>query len=164
MNWGALADNLLFVLLLLGVGFLIFFFRLGRHPERTRAEIARNLRTEVILNQAMAEFFKRVRKPRMFEVACWQMNKTRLGFLPKSLQGSLSETFTLAEEYNRQIRAARKQKSAGPLAKVDTDKLKEPLEKARKGLEEWLQINVGTIEQPLKYPSFFDSLFGGRGD
>lgn len=164
MNLGGVGGNIVIVLLAVAAGIVIFFFRWGRRPERTRVEIARNLVMEVRLNLAMATVFHQLAKPRQFEMACWQVNKTRLGFLNKSVQTALSEAFIMAEDYNRRIKLARKQKNKDLLAGIDSDKLKELLAKSRQGLEQWLVLNTGSKEPPPKYPGITDMLFGSRDE
>jgi len=143
----------------LGLVLLQFFLR-RRKPETLHGEIAQNLLMEVKLNQALAETYNLRQKPRRFEVTNWRRYKTKLDFFTQTLQGALSETFTMIEDFNQQIETAKKYKSATYTASVDVGKLTEPLAKSKEGLEEWLVANVGQKEPPTKYPGIFDSLFG----
>ena len=45
---------------------------------------------------------------RRFENVNWLMNKDKIGFLGESLKDMLRETFKLVEEFNQQIKAAKK--------------------------------------------------------
>jgi len=63
-------------------------------------------------------------------------------FLPRTLQDALSTAFTLAEDSNQQIDAAKKYKSTIYLSGVDVHKLEGPLTKSKEGLEEWLKANI----------------------
>jgi len=47
----------------------------------------------------------------------------------------------MAEDFNRQIDAAKKHKSASYLANINVDNLRKPLVRGKQGLEEWLQLN-----------------------
>ncbi|MBI2852011.1 MAG: hypothetical protein HYX84_02745 [Chloroflexi bacterium] len=165
MDWGNIAGNVLFILLVIGLGILVFLMRAKRYPERTRLDLMRNLYFAVRLNLTLTQYLDRTRKPKMFEIASWQANKDRLGFLSKPTQNSMLEAFTLAEDYNRRMKNARRQKAEDPLAGIDTDKLKEPLTVARQGLEDWFQVQYGTREPPPpRHPGVTDMLFGSRGD
>ena len=153
--------NVIIIVAILAIVLLQFVLR-RRKPETMHGQIAQNLLMEVRLNQALAGSFHLRQKPKKFEVTIWQRNKTKLDFLSQSLQVVLSDTFMMAEDFNRQIEAARKYKSNSYIVNISIDKLKEPLDKSKEGLEEWLLANVGRKEPPPKYPSLFDSLFGGR--
>lgn len=164
MNWGNLGGNALFALAIVVLVYLVFFFRVQRRPERTRTDIVRDLLSEVRLNQAMAEYFRRQPEMKMFEASCWEVNKARLSFLDQSVRDNLSEAFAAVEDYNLEIKAARKQKSNSLPAKIKVDKVAESLDKARQGLEDWLQFNFGAQGPPPKLPSVTDGLFGGKND
>ena len=153
--------NVIIIVAILAIVLLQFVLR-RRKPETMHGQIAQNRLMEVRLNQALAGSFHLRQKPKKFEVTIWQRNKTKLDFLSQSLQVVLSDTFMMAEDFNRQIEAARKYKSNSYIVNISIDKLKEPLDKSKEGLEEWLLANVGRKEPPPKYPSLFDSLFGGR--
>ncbi len=156
----SIGENAPLVLIVLGLIFLIFFLRRGQSIERARPEVIHGLLSEVRLNQALVETFGRRQKPKKLEVVNWKMNNTRLGFLSQSLRGTLSEAFSMVEDVNRQIDASKKHKSDGYISSINIDKLREPLAKSREGLEEWLLAHTGRKDLPLKYPNFFDSLFG----
>ena len=153
--------NVIIIVAILALVLLQFFLR-RRKPETLHGEIAQSLLMEVRLNQALAETFHLRQKPKKFEVTIWQRNKTKLDFLSQSLQVVLSDAFMMADDFNRQIEAARKYRSTSYIVNVNIDKLKEPLAKSKEGLEEWLVANVGRKEPPPKYPGLFDSLFGRR--
>ena len=160
MDFGAILDNLPIILAVLVLLLLQFFFWRPK-PERTHQEIAHSLLSEVKLNQALAEIFGLREKPKKFEMTSWQRNKTRLDFLDESLQASLSDSFGMVEDFNRQIESAKKHKSLGYMAGLNVDKLKQPLAKSKQGLEDWFLASTGRKEPPLKYPGIFDTLFGG---
>ena len=162
MDFGALQDNLPFIIAIAVLVVIQFFFRRKRKPEGTQTEIIRNLLTEIRLNHAMAETFSQRQKPHKFEVVSWQRNKNKLDFLPQPVQTSLSNAFSIAEDFNQQIDSTKKFKSAGSIVNIDAQKLLEPLAKSREGLEEWLQLKTGSTEAPTKYPGMFDDFLGGR--
>ena len=162
MDFGDIGANIPTILTVVGLILLQFFLRRRRKPEVTHREIAQGLLTEVRLDQALVESFHLRRKPKKFEAVSWQLNKTKLDFLDQPLQVALSDAFTTIEDFNRQIDAAKKHKSASYMINVDVGKIKGPLSKSKQGLEEWLQSTTGTNEPPPKYPGMLDGLFGGR--
>ena len=162
MDFGDISENIPIIVMIAGLILLQFFLRRRRKPEITHQEIAQNLLSEVRLNQALAETFNLRQKPKKFEAVSWQRNKNKRDFLAQSLQVALSDALTSIEDFNRQIEAAKKHKSASYMVNVDVGKIKEPLSKSKQGLEEWLLENVGTKESPPKYPGIFGGFFGGK--
>ncbi len=163
MDFGDIAEKVPFIVIAIVFILLQFFLRRRRKPEMMRQEIVESLLSEVRLNQALAETFSLRQKPKKFETVSWQRCKTGLDFLDQSLQAILSDAFGMAEDFNQQIEAAKKYKSASYMVNVNVDKLKEPLTKSRQGLEQWLLSTVGAKEPPPKNPGLFDGLFGKRG-
>ena len=123
-------------------------------------EVTEGLLSEVRLNLRLAEIFTFSHRARKFMTTTWQINKNKLDFLDQSLQITLSDAFTMAEDFNQQISAAKKYKSTSYLASIDVDKLKDKLTKSQEGLEEWLQAKVGTTEPSVKIPGVFDDWLG----
>ena len=124
-------------------------------------EIVQGLLYDVRINQGIAKFFPELKKPRRFENTNWLMNKDKIGFLGESLKLMLKETFTLVEEYNKQIKEAKKAKSES-YKNIDLTRFKELLEKCRMELEDWMIQKTGAKDLPPKYPTLMDSLFGQR--
>ncbi len=162
MDIDAIKENLPFVLVILAFILLQFFMGRRRKPAGTQQEIAHSLLTEVKLNEALVETFHLRQKPRKFEVYNWQRNKTKLDFLGQSLQSALSDAFSMAEDFNHQIDAAKKYKSATYTVNINAEKLKEPLAKSKEGLQQWFLSKIGAKEPPTKYPGLFDDWLGRR--
>ncbi len=158
---GNLGENVIFIIAILAILVLFSLFR-RRSPNRDRPEVVRGLLSEVRINEVLIETFHQRPKPKRFETSTWQLNKKKLDFLEKSLQVDLNNAFTLAEDFNRQLKAAKKAKSADFKFNLDHEKMKEPLAKSKKGLEDWLLAHFGGREPPPKYPTITDYLFGGR--
>ena len=158
MNFGE--GSLPLILLAIGLILMQFFLRRRRQPEVTQQEIVERLLAEVRLNLSLVEVFYLDSKIRKFETAAWQMNKTKLDFLEHPVQGALADAFRMAEDFNQQIAAAKKHKSASYMINIDANKLKGPLTKSRLGLEEWLLTKIGTKEPRPKYPGIFDDFVG----
>ncbi len=161
MDFGAIEGNLPLILMIIALLVLPLLLRGRRKPEVRHQEIVQNLLLEVRVNETLAETSRLQQKPKKFMMTSWQMHKTKLDFLAQALQAVLSDAFTMAEDYNQQLVAAKKHRLGDYLANIDMDKLKERMLKSRQGLEEWLQVNAGSKEPLQKYPGLFDDLFGG---
>ncbi len=163
MNLGNLGGNLLLVAFVIGLLFLIGFITRGmRKPVQVQKEVVQDLLAETRLNQAVLEYFRARQEPKKFTVTGWKKNSKKVGFLSQPTQDALSDSFTMAEDFNRQVEAGRKHRSAGYIADLNVDKLKELLVRSQEGLEEWLVKNIGRKEPPLEYPGLFDGFFGKR--
>ncbi|MCX6003082.1 MAG: hypothetical protein NTX46_01365 [Chloroflexi bacterium] len=124
-------------------------------------EIVQSLLYDINWNQALAETCQLRDKPHRFENSNWLMNKNRLGFLGESLKQALQETFALVEEFNRQMKEAKKAKSDS-YKTIDLARFKELLARCRQELEDWMVAKTGQKELPPKYPTLMGSLFGER--
>ena len=160
MDFGDIGENIPVIAMVIGLILLQFFLRRRRPQEVTHQGIAQNLLAEVRLNHRIAEAYTLGGKTRKFMTTSWQRYKNKLDFLDQSLQVTLSDAFTMAEDFNQQIAAAKKYKSTSYMASVNVDKLKGPLTKSEEGLGQWLQSKGGTTEPPLTIPGMFDDLLG----
>jgi len=156
MDSGALALVLTLVLVV-----VLFSFLRGRGGVRHRPEVVQFLLYDVKLNQALVETFHIREKPRRFERTNWEINKSKISFLGESLKETLTMTFAVVEDLNREIKLIRKSRSSGH-QDMDVSKLRGLLAKCREGLEGWLMDNVGTTDLPPRYPSITGFLFGER--
>ena len=161
MDFGDIAGNVPFILLIIGFILLQFFLR-RRKPKLANREIVRDLLSEVRLNHALAKDFHLQQRLRKFEMTSWEKYKSKLDFLDQSLQTALAGAFMMADDFNRQIEAFKKYQSAGYMATIGVDKIEKPLAKSQEGLEQWLLTTVEEKEPSPKYPSMSDDLFGGR--
>ncbi|MFC1847462.1 hypothetical protein ACFLW5_01430 [Chloroflexota bacterium] len=161
MDFAEIGENIPIIVAIIGFILLQFVLK-KRKPETTHQEIAQSLLSEVKLNQALVGSYHLQQKPKKFEAVSWHRNKNKLDFLSHSLQVTLSDTFMVVEDFNQQISAAKKHKSASYMVNVNVDKLKGPLDKSQQGLEEWLLAKAGTKEPPPKYPGMLDGFLGGR--
>jgi hypothetical protein len=73
----------------------------------------------------------------------------------------LVEIFTLVDDYNKQIKAAKKAKSDS-YKSIDLTRFNDLLAKTRKELEDWMIEKTGSKDLPPKYPTIMGSLFGER--
>jgi len=121
---------------------LTMVMRRRRPAEKTEAEIVGSLFMDVNENLRLVEKFSYERRPRKFKTDSWKRNSEKIGFLSQSLRDTLSGAFNLAEEFNRSIDAAKKQRANIYLTGVDAHKLEAPLTKSKEGLEEWIRANM----------------------
>ena len=163
MDFSGIERNLPFIFVIIAVMLLPFFLGRRRRAATMPQEVVRNLLSEVRLNLSLAEVYSLNGRVQRFETVSWRLNKSKLDFLNQALQVALVDAFTMAEDYNQQMDAAKKHRSAGYLVSINIHKLKESLTKSKEGLEQWLLSKVGTKEPPLKSPGLIDGLFGGRG-
>ena len=142
---------------------LIFmlFTLLRRRGSRVRPEAVQSILYDVKINQALAETFHVRGKPRIFETGNWQMNKGRVGFLTEPVKKDLNDAFGLVDEYNKQIKTAKKARSDS-YKTLDVTRLKELMDKCRQELEDWMVEVTGMKELPPKYPTLTGFLFGDR--
>ena len=144
-DFGDIGRNLIILIpLILLILFNIFFRR--RRGEKTQSEIVISLLSEIGLNQQIVEVFLQGGGSRKLKIGSWQRNKGKLEFFDQKLQECLAKTFSMAEEFNRAIDAARKFKSSSYLIGIPVDKLKESLTLCRQGIEEWLQSNKDQVQ------------------
>jgi len=151
---GALGKNLSVIIpLILLVVFQIFTRK--HRAERTLQEIVTSLLNEVNHNQKLMEAFLVKWQIKKFKIDSWKRNRNRINTLDQSVQTALADTFDLVEDFNRQMENAKKNKSTSYLANINMDKLKEPLARSRRGLEEWLQEHSGQQNMPTRRRGLF---------
>ena len=113
-----------------------------RRVEKTEPEIVGSLFVDVNENLRLMERFSLRGRPKKFKADSWKRNSEKIGFLPQSLQETLSRAFSLVEDFNQSIDAAKKQRANIYLTGVDVHKLEAPLTKSKEGLEEWIRANM----------------------
>ena len=124
------------------------FFRKQQEQKR-RQQVVRSLLSEIDHNQKLMEAFLFQWQAKKFKTGAWKRNRDKMDYIDQDLHTTLASTYEIAEEFNREIEAAKKYKSASYLTGIQVDRLREPLAKSRQGLEEWLQLNTGKKE-PVK--------------
>ena len=149
------------LLVIIGIVVILFSLVRRRGGAAKYPEVVQALLYDVRMNQALATHFLEIPKPRHFENANWLMNKEKIGFLNETVKDMLREIFTLVDEYNKQIKVARKAKSDS-YKSMDLTHFKDLLEKTRKELEDWMIEKTGSKDLPPKYPTIASTLFGER--
>lgn len=150
-------------LLMLSIAIVVLLFSLLRKrggPSKY-PEVVQYILYDIKLNQALVDTFQQRIKPRRFENVNWQMNKTKISFLGESLKEALKETFSLVDEFNKQIQAAKKARTES-YKSLDLTHFKDLLTKCRQELEDWMVSTTGQKELPPKYPSLSSFFFGER--
>jgi hypothetical protein len=118
------------------------FFRKQQEQKR-RLTVVKSLLSEVEHNQKLMEAFLMRWQTKKFKTANWKRNRDKMDYIDQDLRTTLAGAYEIAEEFNKEIEAAKKYKSPGYLASIRVDRLREPLAKSRQGLEEWLELNKG---------------------
>jgi hypothetical protein len=118
------------------------FFRKQQEQKR-RLTVVKSLLSEVEHNQKLMEAFLMRWQTKKFKTANWKKNRDKMDYIDQGLRTTLAGAYEIAEEFNKEIEAAKKYKSPGYLASIRVDRLREPLAKSRQGLEEWLELNKG---------------------
>jgi len=124
------------------------FFRKQQEQKR-RLTVVRSLLSEINYNQKLMEAFLFQWQTKKFKTGNWKRNRDKMDYIDQGLHATLASTYEIAGEFNREIDAAKKHKSASYLASIEVDRLKEPLANSKQGLEEWLQLNKRKKE-PVK--------------
>ncbi len=124
------------------------FFKKNQEQKR-RLAVVRSLLSEINYNQKLMESFSLRWQAKKFKTGSWKRNRDKMDYIDQSLHATLASAHEIADEFNREIDAAKKHKSASYLASIQVDRLREPLAKSKQGLEEWLQLNKGRKE-PIK--------------
>ncbi len=134
-NWAIIIPIIILIV-------LSIVMRRRRPAEKTESEIVGSLFYDVSENLRLTEKFSYGGRPKKFRTDSWKRNSEKIGFLDQSLQNTLSRAFTLVEDSNQQIDAAKKQRTNIYLTGVDAHKLEGPLTKSKEGLEEWIRANM----------------------
>ncbi len=140
---------------------LMTVMRRRRPSEKTPQDIASSLLLDVMANQKILEEFNLQKRPKKLKSGSWQRNHEKLDFLDASLRNNLSSFFKQAEDCNMMIESSKMFKSTSYLSGINVDRLKEPLNKGREGLEEWLKANLPQTGPGAGRPGCLGGGFGG---
>jgi hypothetical protein len=140
--------NAAWVLVIVIVLLLLWTFSRRRKPRSSKldstiavlSDIDYNLKvTDIRINDKLSK--------KNFKIDNWRFYKDRLEFLDAEVLTSLTEAFTLAEEFKNKINTAKKNNTLETLQDMQVERLKEPLTRSRKGLVAWLKANVNAEMQ-----------------
>jgi hypothetical protein len=131
-----------------------------RRKGKGRLDIALALLSDVARNIKTADAHSaNQRSLKKFKTGSWRKYKEKADFLDVELQKNLATSFDMAEDFNRRIDEAKRQKTSAYLAGISADKIKDPLAKGKQGLAEWVQANFQTEMAQRRR----GGLFGGFG-
>lgn len=116
--------------------------------KKERISVVRSLLSETEYNQRLMEAFSLGWQTKKFKTGAWRRNKAKIDYIDPGLRYTLDAANAIADEFNREIDAAKKHKSMSYLAGIRVDRLKEPLAESKEGLEEWLRLNTGKEKLP----------------
>ena len=145
---------LIIALIILLVVFNIYIKR--RRTMSTSLGMVVSIYGDLLKNQRFIEKFSFNREIKMFKTGGWKRFRGKIDFLPQEIVVALSDAFERLDEVNGRIDTARKFKSNSYMAGIDLDTLKEPLDKGKRMLQQWLTLNA---ENP-KYAPKRRGLFG----
>lgn len=121
------------------------FFRKQQEQKR-RLTVVKSLLSEIDHNQKLMEVFLMRWQTKKFKTGSWKRNRDKMDYIDQGLHTTLAGAYEIAEEFNKEIEAAKKHKSSSYLANIQVDRLREPLAKSKQGLEEWFELNKGRKE------------------
>ncbi len=116
--------------------------------QKARLSAVRSLLSEIDYNQKLIEASSLQWQTRKFKTDAWKRAKDKMDYIDPGLRYILADAYEIAEEFNREIDAAKKHKSASYLAGIQMDRLRKPLAKSEQGLEEWLVLNQSKGKLP----------------
>ena len=133
-----------------------------RRQGKGRLDIAVALLSDVAKNIKIADAHSANQNSlKKFKTGSWRKYNEKADFLDVELQKNLATTFELAEDFNRRIDEAKRQKTSAYLAGISADKIKDPLAKSKQGLAAWFQANFQTEMAQRRRGGLFGG-FGGR--
>lgn len=125
--------------------FLVFNVLFRKQQEQKRqVMMVKGLLSEIEYNQKLIESLSMQLQTKKFKTATWDKNKDKIDYIEdKGLYSILAGAYEIAAEFNREIDAAKKHKSTSYLVGIKAERLREPLERSKQGLQEWLELNKG---------------------
>ena len=146
-DWGEIGK--VFSYLIPVILFLLFnvLFKKQREQQR-RLAVVKSLLSETDYNSKLVDSFSFQSQMKNFKTATWKKNKGKMDYIDQGLRTTLAGAYEVAEGFNKEVEAAKRQKSASYLAGIRVDKLRDPLAKSRQGLEEWYVLNKDRKKPP----------------
>ena len=120
-----------------------------KHQQKAKLTVVRGLLSEIEHNQKLIGAFSLGWPTEKFKTGTWKRNMSKMDYIEPSLRYTLAEANEIAEEFNREIEAAKKHKSTSYLAGSQVDRLSKPLAMSKEGLEEWLLLSKDKEKSPL---------------
>jgi hypothetical protein len=141
-NW----QDYIFIILLLAV--LVWSMTRRRRAGNSPGDAAIGILGDVNMNlKILDERMTNWNSKKKFQTSGWKLYKDRLAFLDPALFSSISESFTLVEDFNSRIDSARKNKVMATLQDMPLEKMRGPLTKSKEGLTSWLRTSYQSEAQ-----------------
>jgi len=116
--------------------------------KRERLTVVRKMLSEIDYNQRLIEAFSMQWQTNKFKTGTWKRNKDKMDYIDPGLRYTLANAYETAEEFNRDIDAAKKHKSTSYLGGIRVERLTKPLAESKQRLEEWLELNKDKKKLP----------------
>jgi hypothetical protein len=146
-DWAEIGKILSYLIpVLVFVVFNIFFRK--QQEQKRRLEAVKGLIAEIDKNQKLMEAFLLQWQYKKFKTGYWKRNKEKLDYIDPGLRTTLAGAYEIAEGFNKEIEAAKRQRSLSYLSGIKVDRLREPLAKSRQGLEERYALNKDRKKPP----------------
>jgi len=139
-DWEDILSNISYVIPII-IFLLINVFFKKQQEQQNRKNVVRSLLSDIKHNQNLMEAAAYQRQKKKFKTGTWRKNKAKMDYVSPDLYSALSDAFGIAEEFNREIDAAKKQRMASYIASLDTERMRKPLERCQQGLELWVLEN-----------------------
>ena len=160
MDFSNLSEFLPVILTIVGVIALQYFMRRNRGSAAPNRNVVQGIMSDIRINLRLIEILDNGEQIKRFSVTGWRLYRDKLDFLNQPVRAALTEAYEIAEDYNQQVAANKKFKTAHYIASINTGKMKERLQKGLTGLEDWLLQTTGS-KDPAGKSGFFDGLIGG---
>ena len=141
-DWGEIGKVISYLVPVIILIVVNVFFRKQQEQKR-RLTVVKSLLSEIDYNQKLVDAFSFRWQAKKFKTGNWKRNQNKIDYIDQSLHTTLAGAYEIADEFNREIDAAKKHKSTSYLATIQVDRLNEPLAKSKQGLKEWLELNKG---------------------
>jgi hypothetical protein len=146
MNFSGSWQDYVFIILLLGV--LVWSMTRRKRAGNSPGDAAIGILGDVNMNlKLLDERMTNYNSKKKFQTGSWKLYRNKLTFLDPTLFSSISESFTLAEDFNSRIDSARKNKIMATLQDMPLEKMRGPLNKSKEGLTTWLRTSYQSEAQ-----------------
>ncbi len=135
--------------------FLVFYVLFRKRTEQVRrVRVLMILVSEIEHNQKLMESFTVRSRIKKYITGNWDRNQDEIKYImeDKGLYSTLVYAYEIIKEFNREIDKAKKNKSTSYLVGIKVERLREPLERSKQGLKEWLELNKGKKQVSTRAP------------
>jgi hypothetical protein len=124
------------------VVFLIFTYVFKRPSGSPKVNATTGILSDIGDNiKILEDRITNPQKKTKFETANWQKYKGKLGFLDDSEIDTLVDTFSMISDFNARAHSSRGNKALSSVDDVGLEKLREPLNKSKAVVSDWLRAH-----------------------